>query len=72
MFSNVLQRNSNAISAEATSNFVVYSCIFSSFAGVSITSYFPILHVSAYDLRVACQDAKWNFGLRGIEVCYEV
>lgn len=42
-----------SISAQAASNFIVYSCVTSPLACMPITGYFLILHVSAYDLRIA-------------------
>ena len=54
------------------SYFIVYSCVASSPARVPKTGYFPVSHVSTDDLRVTCQDIKWNFCLGSIEFGYEV
>ena len=50
----VLHGNCNAFATEATSYFIVYSCVASPLACMSKPSYFPILHVSPYYLRIAC------------------
>lgn len=63
MSQNILQGNGYAFSAKAVSYFVVYSCVTSSPARMSISGYFPVFHVSANDLRVAGQDIERYLGL---------
>jgi hypothetical protein len=59
----VLHRNGYAFSAKAFSYFIVYSCVALSFARMTKAGYLPVFHVSPYNLRVAGQNVKWNFGL---------
>jgi hypothetical protein len=51
---NILQGHSNAFSAKAASYFVVYSCVASSSACVTVTGYFPVIHVSSDNLGITC------------------
>ena len=60
---NILQGDGYAFSAEAASDLVVYFCVASSFAGMSITGYFPISQVAAYNLGVTSEDVERDFGL---------
>jgi len=55
-----------SVFGKAAPYFVVYSCVTSSFACVTKSAYFPILHVFAYDLRVACQDVEGDLRLRNV------
>ena len=62
MSRNILQGNCYAVSAKAASNFIVYFCVFLSFACVSKTRDFPVLQISAYDLRVTRQNIERYLG----------
>ena len=57
------QGNSYSISAKTASYFIVYSCVASSLACMTKTGYFPASQVSTNDLRIACKDVEWDFGL---------
>jgi len=68
----MLQGDSYPLPTQTASYFIVYSCVAFAFAGVAKPCYFPIFHVSANDLRVACQDIKWDFCLGNMEFSYEI
>jgi len=72
IFLHVLQGNSNAFSAKATTQSIVYSAVASSLACMSNSVYFPIFHVSPNNLRITCQNIEWNFCLLSIEFSHEV
>ena len=69
---NVLHGNGYAFSAKAAPYVIVHFCVFPSSARMTKTSYSPVLHVSADDLRVACEYVEGNPGLGCVKSSYEV
>ena len=55
---NILQGNGYSFSAKAGSYFIVHSRVLFSFTRMTKTSYSPVLHASAGNLRVTSQNVK--------------
>jgi hypothetical protein len=53
-----LQGNGYAVSTKTTAQSIVYSGVALSLARMTKPSYFPVLHVPTYDLRVTGQDLE--------------
>ena len=54
VFWNEVQRHCYPFTTQAVSDFIVYSCVASSFACVSKAGYLPVAEIASNDLRVAC------------------
>ena len=69
---NILQGNGYSFSAKAGSYFIVHSRVLFSSARMTKTSYSPVLHASAGNLRVTSQNVKWYSRLRSVKTRYEI
>src|SRR4030042_4959866 len=69
---NILQGNGYSFSAKAGSYFIVHSRVLFSSARMTKTSYSPVLHASAGNLRITSQNVKRHPRLRSVKFRYKI